>query len=147
MSLDCCWTESQVTFFNFVHLSRKWIFRKWRESWTITNANWSNCRLWRAYTGLLTKGNQKLHALMRIKKYLCKQKLKLIMRTFESQFNYCLRIWVSNSKDLNRKINKLDERAPRSVYKDKHLSLNSFWIEKVINSTWKKSPKTSSWNV
>ena len=31
---------------------------------------------------LLKKGNQKLHALMRIKKYLSEEKLKLIMKTF-----------------------------------------------------------------
>ena len=39
---------------------------------------------------LLKKGNQKLHALMRIKKYMSYEKLRLLMKTFiESQFNYC----------------------------------------------------------
>ena len=66
---------------------------------------------------LLKKGNQKLHALMRIKKYLSEEKLKLIMKTFiESQFNY------RHSRDLNRKINKLHERALRVVYQDKDLT-------------------------
>ena len=38
---------------------------------------------------LCRKGNQKLHALARISKYLKEDKLKLIMKTFiESQFNY-----------------------------------------------------------
>ena len=41
-------------------------------------------------TSLLKEGNNKLHALMRIKQYLTKDKLRLIMKTFiESQFNYC----------------------------------------------------------
>ena len=72
---------------------------------------------------LLKKGNQKLHALMRIKKYLSEEKLKLIMKTFiETQFNYCPLIWMCHSRDLNRKINKLHERALRVVYQDKHLT-------------------------
>ena len=72
---------------------------------------------------VLKKGNQKLHALMRIKKYLSEEKLKLIMRTFiESQFNYCPLIWMCHSRDLNHKINKLHERALRVVYQNKHLT-------------------------
>ena len=68
-------------------------------------------------TGLLKKGNQKLHALMRISKYITdKNKLKLIMRTFiESQFNFCPLVWMCHSRDLNRKINQLHERALRVV--------------------------------
>ena len=74
-------------------------------------------------TSLLKEGNQKLHALMRIKKYLTKDKLRLIMKTFiESQFNYCPLIWMCHSRDLNHKINKLHERALRVVYKNKDLT-------------------------
>ena len=51
------------------------------------------------------------------------------MRTFiESQFNYCHLIWMCHSRDLNRKINKLHERALRAVYKDKHLT-----FEQILN--------------
>ena len=72
---------------------------------------------------LLKKGNQKLHALMRIKKYLSEEKLKRIMKTFiESQFNYCPLIWMCHSRDLNQKINKLHERALRVVYKNSDLT-------------------------
>ena len=40
-------------------------------------------------SGLIRKGNQKLHALARISKYLDRDKLKIIMKTFiQSQFNY-----------------------------------------------------------
>ena len=74
-------------------------------------------------TNLLKKGNQKLHALMRISKYLNEDKLKVIMKTFiESQFNYCPLIWMCHSRILNNKINKLHERALRVVYKNDELS-------------------------
>ena len=72
---------------------------------------------------LLKKGNQKLHALIRISKYLTQDKLRLIMKTFiESQFNYCPLIWMCHSRSLNTKINKLHERALRVVYKDDNLT-------------------------
>ena len=74
-------------------------------------------------TCLLREGNQKLHALMRISKYLTKNKLRLIMKTFiESQFNYCPLIWMCHSRKLNCKINKLHERSLRVVYKNRDLS-------------------------
>ena len=74
-------------------------------------------------TSILKKGNNKLYALMRIKKYLSKDKLKLIMKTFiESQFNYCPLVWMCHSRDLNRKINKLHERALRLVYQEKKMT-------------------------
>ena len=70
-------------------------------------------------TGLIKKGNQKLYALARISKYLSKDKLKIIMRTFiQSQFNYCPLVWMFHSRTLNNKINKLHERALRLVYKN-----------------------------
>ena len=73
--------------------------------------------------GLLKKGNQKLHALMRIKSYLTEAKLKLVMKTFiESLFNYCSLIWMGHSRGTNRKINKLQERALRVVYNNKSLT-------------------------
>ena len=69
-------------------------------------------------TSLLKKGNQKLHALMRISKYITdKEKLRLIMRTFiESQFNFCPLVWMFHSREVNHKINHLHERALRVVY-------------------------------
>ena len=74
-------------------------------------------------TTMLKKGNQKLHALMRISKYLSEDKLRLVMKTFiESQFNYCPLIWMCHSRSLNTKINKLHERALRVVYKDDNLT-------------------------
>ena len=74
-------------------------------------------------TNLVKKGNQKLHALMRISRFLSEDKLKLIMKTFiESQFNYCPLVWMCHSRILNNKINKLHERALRVVYKNNEMT-------------------------
>ena len=71
----------------------------------------------------LNEGNKKLHALMRIAKYLTQDKLRLIMKTFiESQFNYCPLIWMCHSRDPNQRINKLHDRALRVVYKNSKLT-------------------------
>ena len=68
---------------------------------------------------MLKKGNQKLHALARISKYVNRKQMKLIMETFiKSQFNYCPLLWMFHSRYLNNRINKLHERALRLVYKD-----------------------------
>ena len=72
---------------------------------------------------LCKKASQKLHALARISKYMCQDKLRLIMKAFiESQFGYCPLIWMFHSRILNNRINKLHERALRLVYKDTHLT-------------------------
>ena len=66
---------------------------------------------------LCTKGNQKFHALARISKYLSKNNLRILMKTFiESQFNYCPLIWMFHNRSANNKINRLHERALRLVY-------------------------------
>ena len=68
---------------------------------------------------LCKKGNQKLHALARISKYLSKDKLRVLMKTFIiSQFNYCPLVWMFHNRTMNNKINRLHERALRIVYKD-----------------------------
>ena len=72
---------------------------------------------------ILKKGNQKLHALMRVSRYMSEEKLKLLMKTFiDSQFNYCPLIWMFHSRKMHHRINKLHERALRVVYKDDNLT-------------------------
>ena len=74
-------------------------------------------------TYLCKKGNQKLHALARISKYMSFEKRKIIMKTFiESQFNYCPLVWMFHNRTLNNKINRLHERALRIVYQNEELS-------------------------
>ena len=59
---------------------------------------------------LCKKGKQKLHALARVLRYLSRDKLKLLMKSFiTSQFNYCPLIWMFHNRTLNNKINKLHE--------------------------------------
>ena len=85
---------------------------------------------------LLRKGNQKLHALMRVSKYMSTEKLRMLMKAFiESHFNYCPLLWMFHSRKLNKRINSLHERALRVVYKDDNLTFeqllekdNSFTI-------------------
>ena len=68
---------------------------------------------------ICNKASQKLHALMRISKYIATDKMKLIMKTFfESQFNYCPLVWMFHSRTLNNRINRLHEKALRLIYKN-----------------------------
>ena len=72
---------------------------------------------------LIRKGNQTLHALARISRYVNQDKLKIIMKTFiQSQFNYGSLTWIFHSRILNNKINKLHERALRLEYKKENLT-------------------------
>ena len=72
---------------------------------------------------LLKKANQKLHALMRVSKYMTEEKLRILMKTFvESQFNYCPLLWMIHSRHINERINNIHERALRVVYKDDNLT-------------------------
>ena len=71
----------------------------------------------------MKKANSKLHALMRVSKYLNQEKLRLLLKSFiEAQFNYCPLIWMCHNRALNKKINRLHERALRLVYKDRNLT-------------------------
>ena len=85
---------------------------------TDTNLNFSE-----HVSDICKKGNQKLHALARISKYLNEGKLKMLLKTFiQSQFNYCPLGWMFHNRTLNNKINKLQERALRIVYSNGELT-------------------------
>ena len=57
-------------------------------------------------TKLCKEGSQKSHALARVSKYLSKEKLRLLMKTFAtSQFNYCPLIWMFHNRTMNNLIN------------------------------------------
>ena len=72
---------------------------------------------------LCKKGNQKLHALARVSKYLDENKLRIVMKSFiQSQFNYCPLVWMFHNRTLNNKVNTLHERALRIVYKNENLT-------------------------
>ena len=41
-----------------------------------------------------------------------------------SQFNYCPLVWMSHNRKINKKINKIHERALRIVYSDHQTSFS-----------------------
>ena len=74
-------------------------------------------------SNICKKANVKLHALVRIAHLMKTDKFRLLVKAFiESQFAFCPLVWVCHSRTLNNKINKLNERALRLVYKDRNLS-------------------------
>ena len=77
---------------------------------------------------LCKKGNQKLHALARVSKYIKPDdKLKIIMKTFiETQFNFCPLIWMFHSRTLHNKTNRLHERALRILCRNDALHSVNF---------------------
>ena len=47
------------------------------------------------------------------------EKRRTLMKAFiETQFNYCILIWMLHSRTLNNKINHIHERELRTVYSD-----------------------------
>ena len=60
-----------------------------------------------------------LSSLARVSKYMTLQKRRLLMSSYiTSQFNYCPLVWMIHNRKLNKKINKVHERALRIVYGD-----------------------------
>ena len=77
-------------------------------------------------SNLFKKVSIKLHALARVSNFMNQDKLRILMKSFiESQFSYCPLTWMFHSRTLNNRINRLNERALRLVYKDSR-PLNEF---------------------
>ena len=63
--------------------------------------------------------SKKLHALARISQFMNIHKRRMTMKAFlASEFGYCPLVWMFHSRKLNSRINKLYERALRTVYQD-----------------------------
>ena len=76
-------------------------------------------------TEICLKVSKKINALYRISSFMSLEKRRTLMKAFiESQFNYCPLIWMLHSKTLNNKINRIHERALRTVYSDYNSSFN-----------------------
>ena len=70
-------------------------------------------------SNLCKKASQKLHALCRISQYMNTSQKRIMMNAFiHSQFGYCPLVWIFHSRELNRRINQIHERALRVVYSD-----------------------------
>ena len=56
-------------------------------------------------------------------------KLRILMQSFvEAQFSYCPLIWMFHSRNLNNRINRIQERALRIAYRDQTSSFNELLI-------------------
>ena len=68
---------------------------------------------------ILAVAGRKLTALARLSNVLNLKKFRLLLKSFvESQFAYCPLVWMFCSRTMNYKMNKLQERALRILYKD-----------------------------
>ena len=68
---------------------------------------------------LCQKPSNKLYALARISPYMDNNKLRILPRAFiTSQFQYCPLVWMFHNRQVNEKINKIQERALRITNKD-----------------------------
>ena len=68
---------------------------------------------------LSQKASNKLYARARIPPYMDQRKLRTLMRAIiTSQFQYCPLTWMFHGRQLNNKINKIQERDMRITYKD-----------------------------
>ena len=70
--------------------------------------------------GIIKKASRKVRALSRIFHFMDLTKKRFLMNSFFSlQFSYYPLIWMSHSRTVNNKINKLHGRCLRIVYNDK----------------------------
>ena len=68
---------------------------------------------------ILSKAGGKLNALGRLSHILPFSKMKLLLESFvKSQFSYCPLVWMFSNRAMNARINKLQERSLRILYKD-----------------------------
>ena len=76
-------------------------------------------------SSLCKKASQKLHALARVVNFMDLAKHKSLMKAFiTSQYSYCPLIWMFHSRQLNNRINMIQERALRLVYRDSKLTFD-----------------------
>ena len=79
---------------------------------------------------LCNKASQKLNALARLAHYMSFEQRKLIMNSFiTSQFSYCPLVWMFHSRRLNHRINRIQERALRIVYRDYNSSFTELLLK------------------
>ena len=77
-------------------------------------------------SNLCKKAGQKLNALARIASYMNINHRRIVMKAFiHSQFGYCPIVWMTHSRTLNNRINRIHERALRIVYKDSDSSFET----------------------
>ena len=79
----------------------------------------NNLRFDKHVSNICLKANRKLSSLTRVAKFVPFKKRRILFKAFiESQFKYCPLVWMFHGRQINGKINKLNERALRIVYND-----------------------------
>ena len=67
-------------------------------------------------SSLCRKAGKKRSALARLSHYMSLKPRSLLMKSFmEAQFGYCQLIWMFHTRELNRKVNHIHQRALRIV--------------------------------
>ena len=81
---------------------------------------------------LCKKAAQKLHALARIANYMETEQLASLMNAFiMSHFSYCPLVWMFHDININKKVNKIQERALRIVHKDNHSDFETLLVNQI----------------
>ena len=81
-------------------------------------------------SNICKKASQKVSALARVAKLLPFPRKRVLLKAFiESQFSYCSLVWMFCSRQLNRKMNHIHERALRLVYNDYESSFDELLIK------------------
>ena len=90
----------------------------------------NNLRFDKHVSNICLKANRKLSALTRVAKFVPFKKRRILFKAFiESQFKYCPLEWMFYRSQINGKINKLHERALRTVYNDTVTSFENLLIK------------------
>ena len=80
-------------------------------------------------SSLCKKASQKLHALERVVNFMDLAKHESLMKAFiTSQFNYSHLIWMFHDRQLNNRIDKIQERVLRLVYKGNKRTFNDLLV-------------------
>ena len=95
-------------------------------------------------SNLCAKAGRKLSALIRLCRFYTLQQRRLLMKAFiDSQFAYSPMVWMFHDRGLNNKINRLNERASRIVYKDDITTFEDLFII-IISRPWAKHNQANS---
>ena len=96
---------------------------------------------------ICSKASNQLHAISRLENYLgFKEKQVLINSFIYSNFNYCPLIWHFCSAFSIKKIEKIQERALRVLYKDYDSSYTDYSYTAKIKENYYGGKKTSHTN-
>ena len=77
-------------------------------------------------SNLCKKTSQKLNALALVSSFMDLPKYWVIMKVYiNSQFGYCLLVWIMHSQSINKKISHIHKPALRTAFQDKFSTLEN----------------------